>query len=547
MWATRGRSTTRTECSAPVTIDVEIVDEVEVADGVFHFVIEFGGSPDDLSSILELEDALGLTAGLGRGQRLADLLPSGVSGSAVVTSALLEGRAVFDPELGVASEFQSSVTMGMELILDSGEQTATLAVETHVARSGVLGEVEEATPFQVESVLNRFEVDPSDLASAVFDRLVGFDVGRATDDEAGSVMAPLFDVRQDLFAGADIVRVDAEDGASVIAASVTTGGNFRGAPFVAEEVAAFLSGSRPDTVSIGDRTAFRATIADEQWLLYNNETHLLITIGPDDAARRVMTALAESFDLYLWQPGDCLDFSDDFDSETPYAPFGLHGLRHCSLDHTYEVIHSEVLPEGPDARYPAGLNERSDATCGRAFYEFTGTTELESALALIRYRPDEDEWDKGSRYFACVVSVGTGDSLTRIEGRIDGRDPELAFELEVGTCLLSLVPAECDDLHNGEIIAAFELEAGADAPRPDEEEARNAMREQCETALSEFELGEGPGTVQVFEITDVFTAWEVGARSYYCMAVAFGDDGFRLDITGTFAGGWEEAEERVAA
>ena len=51
----------------------------------------------------------------------------------------------------------------------------------------------------------------------------------------------------------------------------------------------------------------------------------------------------------------------------------------------------------------------------------------------------------------------------------------------------------------------------------------------------------------VFDFTDVFAAWDYGARRYFCLASAFGEDGFRLDITGTFADGWEEAEPRVVA
>jgi hypothetical protein len=336
------------------------------------------------------------------------------------------------------------------------------------------------------------------------------------------------------------------EGDEVVAVAVTMGGEFRGAPYVAEEVSAFLSGSRPTEVSVGDHTAFRVGIGDEEWLMYNNEAYLFITIGPRSASRRVMRDLAQTSVPYLWQPGDCLDFADEYDSATPYAPFGEHGLRHCGVTHTHEVIHSEVLPEGPDARFPADLSDRSRITCARAFRDFTGRSELETTLLMTRYLPDRDEWAKGSRYLACIVGVAGPDGEVAVEGRIDGRDPALVFTLEVGTCLFGLFPVECDQRHDSEIIAAFDLPDGPDAPLPDVDDLRERLGDRCDEELAAFALGEGPGEIEVFELTDVFGSWELGLRRVYCRAAAFGDDGFRLDITGTFGSGWEEAEEQVA-
>ena len=127
-------------------------------------------------------------------------------------------------------------------------------------------------------------------------------------------------------------------------------------------------------------------------MFFNNETHLFFTIGPRELSRAVLADLAKGPTRYLWQPGDCLDFTDDYFSATPHAPFGLYGLRHCEVPHGYEVISSEVLPEGPNARFPADLSKRSQATCGRSYHDFTGTTELESSIRLIRYLPDQEEW-----------------------------------------------------------------------------------------------------------------------------------------------------------
>lgn len=529
-----------------VVIDVEIVSEEETADGTLVFVIDFRGTSDDLPRDLDLVEVLDLTAPLGDGTGIEGLLGSDVAGFVTVLSVDLSGTMQFDPSRGIALEFESRQGLAMDFRLEIGDEAVVFSLEAGATRSFTLTGYARAAPFAVESVLDRFEIDPFTLAAATFFGLTDYELIDVTDDESDAVFGPLFLVRQDLFAGVNLVNLVDDEGESAIALAVTTGGVFRGDPIVAKEVAAFVSGTTPREVSIGDRTAYRVTIDGDEWLMYSNQTHLFVTIGPRGLSRRIMTDFAESVVPYLWQPGDCLDFADDFDSAVPYAPFGILGLRHCMVDHTYEVIYSEVLPEGPAARFPSDLGERSDSVCGRAFHDFTGTTELESALSLIRYLPDEIEWEQGSRYFACAVYLTGPDGEIEIDARIDGRDPELIFTLGVGTCLFSLFPVECDDPHHGEIIAVFDLSEGPGDPMPDVDDLQALITERCESAFVDFERGSGPGRVGVFDITDLFGAWEFGVRRYYCMAVAFGDDGFRLDITGTFAGDWEEAVGRVA-
>jgi hypothetical protein len=530
-----------------IVVDVEIVAEEQAADGTFVFVVEFGGTagapPDDI----DFADAVALTNSLGDQQGLGGIVPPGATGTVAIRSASVDGVMRFDPSLGIAVEFESLVSVAMDFGFQSEDETADFSFEAGTFRSFALSALESAAPFQVVSILDRFESDPFSLAAEPFGWLTGYDFEEVTDAEADLAFDPLFDVRQDLFAGASILRLTDDSGEAATTLVLTTGGEFRGAPFVAEEVAAFLSGTRPRSVAVGDRTAYRVSIGSNEWLIYNNETHLFVAIGPRDLSQRILSDFAAAAVPYLWQVGDCLDFVDEFDSDTPYAPFGRHGLRHCMVEHGYEVIHSEVLTEGPRARFPSDLPERSEATCGRAFFDFAGTSELESALSMIRYLPDRDEWEKGSRYFACIVFISGPDGRIGVEGRIDGHDPQLAFGLDVGTCLFSLFPVECEDPHNGEVIAVFDFPHAPDAPMPDADDLQDLIDEQCASAFADFVLGSGPGTVEIFDITGLFGAWEFGVRRYYCMAVAFGDGGLRLDVTGTFAGGWEEAEERVSA
>jgi hypothetical protein len=529
-----------------ISFTSEVTAEVELDDGTLVFVVEFGATAGDLPVELDIEAALDLIGTVGDRRDLADALSSQAASSVTIRSVVLDGTAQIDPGRGVMTAFESLQSFAVDVEVADGDEVATASVEAGSTRSFTLRDHSRAAPFEIESVLDRFETDPFSLSAAAFEPLAGYELSDASDEVADRAFDALFDIRQDLFAGATIANVADADGESVTAIAITTGGEFRGAPFVAEEVAAFLSGTRPRSVSVGDHAAYRVTVGEDEWLMFNNETHLYVTIGVRALSERVMRDFAESASPYLWQTGDCLDFADEFDSATPYAPFGMHGLRHCAVDHTYEVIHTEVLPEGPGARFPSDLSDRSEATCGRAFFEATGTSELETAVSLIRYLPDRDEWEKGSRYFGCVIYIAGADGEVSVAGRVDGSDPELAFTLEVGTCLFSLFPVDCDDPHNGEIIGVFEFPEGPGVPMPDTGDLQELITEQCTSAFDAFTFGSGPGVVEVFDLSDVFAAWDFGARRYYCMAVSFGDDGFRLDITGTFGAGWEEAAERVA-
>lgn len=533
---------------ATVTIDVEIVGEVELPDGRYAYAIEFTGSATEAPVPIDLRDVPGLTGSAG-GAPLDDFLPPGISSTATVLSALLEGSAIFDPDTGVHTELETLLSLTLEFTAGGGAgESASFTLDSTAFRSGELTSLQErATVFEIEGVLDRFQVDAFTLAAEAILGVPGYDVVDAGDREAQEVFGVLSDIRQDLFPGATIRRLVDESGRETVIASMTMGGDLRGAPSVAEDVAGFLAGVSPRPVSIGDFSAYRATIGSSGWLLYNNETHLFVVIGDDAGAERALAAVVANAAPYLWQPGDCFDFTDGFFDGTPYAPFGLHGARHCSIDHVYEVIHSEVLSDGPGDAFPDDMTERSNLTCGRAFNEFSGTSELESELAMIRYLPDAEEWAKGSRYLACVVFRTGPEGELAVSGRLDGRDPSFAFTLEAGTCLFDLFPVDCDDPHNGEVIAVLELAGGPDAPLPETEEIKRVVGDGCDAAFAEFELGSGPGVVVVRGLSDAALTWEFGTRRYYCVGAAIGTDGFELDVTGTFTDGWKEAQERVTA
>lgn len=528
-----------------VTIEVRVTGQETMADGGLAFVLEYEGATSGIAPELALGAAFDIATSFISSPEIDRFAASAGTRSAVVRTAGLTGRVVFDPSRGAAVSLDSAVKVVLDFVSADDSGLADFTIETGVSRSFVLEGISPATPFELMSVLDRFEENPVALAEAPFDQLTGYEISVASADRAEFIVSLLTDRRPDLPAGTAVRIVSADGSADITAVTVALSGEFRGAPFVAEEVAAIVSGSVPRAVSVAGRSAFLVTIDDEDWRLYNDEVYLYIVIGPGVLAGQVLADLVPHPAPYLWQAGDCLDFEDGFDSAAPYSPFGVYGLRHCAADHVYEVIHSEVLADGPSARLPSDLSARSRSTCARSFVDFTGATELETAVSLIRYLPDAAEWAKGARYLACVVFVAGPDGPRTVDERIDGDDGALAFALDVGTCLSELVAVACTEPHDREIIALFDLPDGPDAPPPAAAELSGTMIDRCSEAFADFELGTGPGDVRVFDVTDMFTFWEFGVRRFYCVAGAFGPFGFALEITGTFGERWREAAERV--
>ena len=527
-----------------VVVDVAVSQELFGPSGEEQLVLEFSGSARDLPTPLDVFDAFEVMRDVAGSDTPLIEFVSELSDTARVRELGVLGHATIDLASGLVVSLESEQALLVEFpFVDSDD---VLEIEASAARSLTMTGHGPASPFDVSSILDRFAIDPSALAVEATFGLTGYEFVDSDEGQADVVFGRLDDVRSDLFAGVTMFRaIDvAGDEADVI--SLTLAGELRGAPFIGEEIARFLADGAPRPVVVGGFTVWRAEVDGREWMFYSNETHLFVTIGPRPLSERLIGELAATAQPYLWQPGDCADFTDGFDDATPYAPFGLHGLRHCLVEHSHQVIYSEVLPDAFDAPFPSDLSRRSDETCGRAFHQLTGTSELESALSLIRYLPDREEWEKGFRYLACVVSVRGPDGLVSVEGRIDGRDEAYRLELSQGTCLFDLFPVECDDPHNGEIIGVFVLPDPDGAERPDAAGLQALISDRCRAAFDDFDVVPGPATVGVFDVTDVFTAWEFGARRYYCVAAAFGNDGSRLAVTGTFGDGWEEAAERVA-
>ena len=249
---------------------------------------------------------------------------------------------------------------------------------------------------------------------------------------------------------------------------------------------------------------------------------------------------------YLWSVGDCVDLGAD--PELPYAPYGLELLTECAAPHTHEVFFTATLDGGPEAPYPAGLNERLFDRCFVEFAEFMGYPAADSTLDLVLYLPDEQEWADGERYHACVVyEAGTTVVYRPLVGSTADDPGSHRWLVSAGACYdlvdLPLLPVSdpvpCAERHGLEMIGEAPL-APNGAGYPGRDEAPGAAAAACDALLSEYSaLPVDDLPVATFALPALLTKgdWDAGSRTVRCFAIAGTPERGLFLVTGSLGDG----------
>lgn len=531
----------------PISVSTEIVGEEDSADGR-TFAFEVTASATDLP--IETSYAEAVQGGWVSGD-VADAVSVEEVGlaSAELTfrEVRLEGSGSFDPVEGRLVRYSTTTTLGYEMDIGSGDEMTTLEYGIEMTMDLRLRDVAPAGDDDVARVLSAYSGDPFQAADQALPTPAGYVRGEFERTRLATLFDKLADTRSDLVVAGSFARFIGADDVAVDVGAITNGGALRGDPEIMSGLGTFWSGEAPTPTTAGSRPAVVVSVDGESWLIWASDTHTYVAIGEPDTARAVIAALADTVDPYLWQPGDCLDFSP-FDGERPYSPFGTFGLVHCRSDHQYEVLHSETLPEGPDAPFPDDLPDRVADTCAGAFVAATGVTPIQSRLGYVRYSPDQAEWDRGARYIACVLYLPEDGAPSSIRGRLDPDHPDLVRAYASGMCLRDMDPVSCSEPHSHEIVAVRTYDAPPSAPRPDDPQALfDELDERCAADEAEYGLTEGPVPTAVGSFSDIHFAWNEGTRDYYCVAFAPDEMGVAVEVVGSMTGEWSLAPEGESA
>ena len=538
----------------PMTFSAEIIEEVP-RDGGYLFAVEFSGTAEDFPVELSLADAAQLFADAESQAATGSLLAMGEIPGAEITVEVvevsLEGRYLLDPATGRVEEHESTARIVMNLGLAYEDESMGVRVAVDVGLNLSAHEADEAAGFEIESVLRRFAVDPQALAEQGLAPLVLFKGVELEEGEIDGYLDVLAMTPADLARGLTYAKVGDAGDQTAFVVSIAIGGAYRGAPWLAEALVKYWGNTTSVRwTDVAGRTAYRALVRGRWWLVWANDTHLFAVVAPSAFAETIMTALMEgSPPSYRWRNGDCFDFTDGFEDDPPYAPMGALGMRHCQAPHTWEVLYSFELEEGADEPYPDDLAERVYGMCGAEYFGRFEAAPLEQGLDLLVYLPDREEWEQGARDGTCLIAQYSEDGIVSSEGRLAQEDILSRYDIEVGSCLagssLGAVPVPCSVAHRGEVVGVFTDDSPEGAPFPGLDAIRNPMRRQCEQAFSDYGLRWRDRGVEAAPVTDMLIGWDQGIRDWYCVAYDLGEDGWPLDVKGSFLGDWETAEEQL--
>lgn len=107
-----------------------------------------------------------------------------------------------------------------------------------------------------------------------------------------------------------------------------------------------------------------------------------------------------------WETGDCLDGFDPAAEDTGAT------VVECEQEHNAQVLHTEVLDDGP---YPGddGVLRQTQAACeGADLVDQDPVDEAEHALEVRMSHPTQSSWGDGDRRATCTIERADGGDFT---------------------------------------------------------------------------------------------------------------------------------------
>lgn len=375
--------------------------------------------------------------------------------------------------------------------------------------------------------------NPDDVASDAFWPAGDFEVaGDPTLFEEDALEAIERWLPEDLVEGRSWEVFSEGGDTSVLAVSVIPTLTWRGDPNFAPTLISILS--EADATEISPGIYQTTTLGGLVLYAWSTGDGFIISSSADqDTAIRYLEMLAsESQPQQVWEPGVCLYI--DPDTETlPYAPFPPDIVVPCRGSHNAEVLLSRQVGTELTKFDTETIQYDRSYVCDEAYTKEFGPQKTHKPT-LITYMPDEDEWDRGDRYLACVVQLETAEGVELFAGPM-AELPNLDWNPEPGACFaMTFAPdvVECGGSHGYQYLGDADVTFD-DWPT----EGASAFEDACVDLLESF-VQQGPTKVEVFT-TGLFPyAFEQGDRSVRCIAFAT-EDSLLVPVLGSFDEVWQ--------
>jgi len=198
----------------------------------------------------------------------------------------------------------------------------------------------------------------------------------------------------------------------------------------------------------------------------------------------------------------------------------------CDAPHTAQTYAVGDLPDAlDDAAYDATeVGAFAYETCTAKLQDFLGadvSLSLRTLLTWAWFRPSEEAWDDGARWYRCDVVGGTEDSasLPRLpetaQGLLQGRPDDRWLVCADGPSIADAPRVACADPHQWR--AATTIKVGeADDDYPGDEVVRNRTRTFCSDSVRAY-----LGYPVDFEYSYTYfhrAEWDFGNRRSICWA-----------------------------
>lgn len=202
----------------------------------------------------------------------------------------------------------------------------------------------------------------------------------------------------------------------------------------------------------------------------------------------------------------------------------------CAARHTAQTFHVGELPaKFDDASYDdESVGQHAFATCSKKFAEFVGADEslvLRTIVSWAWFRPSEQAWDDGARWFRCDVIGGTANSESYVplpktaEGMLIGLPDDRWLVCARGSVFEKSEKLPCSQQHDWRAVSAVKVSVPGDDPGddyPGDQVVASRTDAQCRIAVQAW-LGY-PASFE-FAYTYFHEAeWNAGNRRSVCWA-----------------------------
>ena len=303
--------------------------------------------------------------------------------------------------------------------------------------------------------------DKSDIA---LDALLDVDgyVVTAERTPADLELFALFDawLPQQMIDGAAAALVHGPEGTTVAILSTIPVTGLRGDPNLPAIFA--VSAGRGDTeaVVVDGITSIDAA-SGGSFEIWSDGDGALIAIAENAADAHAYMVMRAAMDVPngVWESDSCLYLAPSdlaFFGVYPYAPFMDDLVVPCSGPHNAEVLHAEFESTAEPTFNAESIHYQRNYECDREYQETFGASVKERRASLVTYMPDEDEWDRGDRYLACVAVLfdDDGDPLL-IDGAMADQ-PNIEFAISPGDCTDGSISnvVDCGTIHSQQYVGS---------------------------------------------------------------------------------------------